>query len=269
MSYDELAESPQETLSESSGSTAQRMFLVDSANRLEFAQYLVGSLYPNFPQCRVNSVSIKPWSGDIPPNGAELIDPTVQTADYAGKPALITISYGPDFTQKTWPTDMPKPSVREGTELRFNIGGSGQFLLIPSNGCKWQDSGEDLQGTENSRILLTIREIQIQWDFVDDPPLNTLDGLLGHCNETDFLGCEPETLLFEQYSVEESFRAAPLNPHTNRVQLTFRKRRIQDGSSVHGWNHDYRASPAGWAKVLFKSDDEPRYSLEDMTNMFA
>lgn len=270
MSFDEIAGSPQEQLSESSGSTATRQFLVAWENRLSFAQAFVGTRYPNFPQARINSIAIAPWNGqDMPPNNVTIVDPSVVTSGYTGKPALITVSYGPDFTKKTWPTDMPKPQYRNGTELRYRISGSAQFLVLPFGGCVWYDNFNPLTDQDNTRILIPIREIEIQWDFVDNPPLSTLDGLMGCVNSGTFMGCEAETLLFENYSVAESFRAAPLNPHTNRVTLQFRRRRIVDGINIHGWNHDYRESPVGWAKVLFKNNYKPRYDLKPFTNMFV
>lgn len=270
MSYNELAGSPKEGLSESSGSTANRTFLVPWEIRIAFAESLVGYGYPNFPQSRVNALSIQPWHGeDMPPAGT-VTDPSIQTAGYPGKYALITVGYGPDFTKKTWPTAMTKPeNIRYGTELRFRVSGSAQFLVLPFGGCKWSDNGVDLTEGDNSRILIPIREIELQWDFVDDPPLDDLDDLMGTVNNATFLSCEPETLLFENYSVQETFRASALNPHTNRVTIQMRRRRIKPAVDVYGWNHDYRESPVGWAKVLFKSDNEPRYKLKTFENIFA
>jgi hypothetical protein len=116
--------------------------------------------------------------------------------------------------------------------------------------------------------LIPIREIELQWDFVDDPPLDDLDDLMGTVNDSSFLGCEAETLLFENYSIQETFRASPIDPHTNRVTIQMRRRRIKVSTNVYGWNHDYREDPAGWAKVLFMSDNEPRYKLKSFTNIF-
>lgn len=270
MSYDELAGSPKEQLSEAAGSAATRTFLIPWENRLAFAQNMVGTAYPNFPQSRVVSCALQPWHGeDMPPSGT-IVDPSVQTAGYPGRLALLTFGYGPDFTKKAWPTDMPKPAnIRFGTELRFRVSGSAQFLVLPFGGCKWADNSADLTENDNSRILIPIREIELQWDFVDDPPLDDLDALMGTVNDDVFLGCEAETLLFENYSVQETFRASPINPHTNRVTIQMRRRRIAVGASVYGWNHDYREDPAGWAKVLFKSDNSPRYSIEPFDNIFA
>jgi hypothetical protein len=270
MSFNELAGSPKESMSESSGNSANRTFLVPYEIRVAFAEALVGTAYPHLAQTRINSLSIEPWNGaDMPPSGT-IIDPSFQSSDYPGKFALITLGYGPDFTKKVWPTEMPKPeNIRFGSELRFRVSGSAQFLVLPFGGCKWADNGVTLKDGDNSRILIPIREIELQWDFVDDPPLDDLDDLMGTVNDSSFLGCEPETLLFENYSVQETFRASALNPHTNRVMIQMRRRRIKAGVDIYGWNHDYRESPVGWAKVLFKSDNEPRYKLKSFTNIFA
>lgn len=268
MSYDELSGSPKESLNESSGSTVERNFLVPWNTRLTFAQSFVGTGYPNFPQARVVAIDIKPWTEDLVPSGT-ITDPSLSTADYSTQPALITIKYGPDFTQKTWPTDMVKPSFRSGTELRFQIRGSGQFLTIPAAATKWEDDSKAIVPADiNSTVLIPLSQIRIQWDFVDDPPIGRLEDLVGKLNSDPFLGSPPETLLFENYEISESFRAAALNPHTNRVIVNFAARKIHDGPNIRGWNHDYRENPAGWAKLLL-SNGQPRYTAQPFAGMFA
>jgi len=270
MSYDELSGSPREALSESSGSTAERRFLVPWNTRITFAQLLVSTAaaYPHFPQSRVVAIDLQPWMDDDDLPSGTVIDPSVQSSGYGTQPCLITVKYGPDYTKKIWPTGFTKPTVRYGTELRFQIRGSAKFLLVPAAACKWDDDAtvpvpEDV----NSVILLPMRAIQLQWDFVDDPPIARLEALQGLVNSDVFLGAPVETLLFESYEVTETFRAAPINPHTNRVTVTITQRKVNTGSTIVGWNHDYREEPAGWAKLLL-SDDEPRYKTTAFTGMF-
>lgn len=278
MSITELAGSPRESINESSGSSAERHFLVPMSARLTFAQSLVGTAYPNFPQARVVSVDLQPWmKEDALPQGA-FVDPEIATADYGDQPCLITVKYGPDFTQKAWPTEFTKPSpIRVGTELRFQIKGDAKFLLIPTSACRWEDdpSYEDDGGEipvpedANTAILIPSRTIQLQWDFIDNPPIQKLESLVGRVNEDEFLGSEPETILFEGYEVAETFRASPINPHTNRVTISLSQRRVDAGSgTIVGWNHDYRESPSGWAKLLL-SDSEPRYKQDEFGDMFT
>jgi hypothetical protein len=269
MEYTELSGSPHESLSESSGSSAERKFLVPWVNRLAFCQLLVSTAtkYPHFPQARVVSIDIQPWSDDLNAIGT-ITNPSLQSAVYDDQPALITVKYGPDFTQKTWPTNFTKPAIRYGTELRFQIRGSAKFLTIPASACKWEDDADvPVPEDVNSALLIPMRSIQLQWDFVDDPPINTLEGLQGKVNSDTFLGSEPETLLFESYDVTETFRSAPANPHTNRVTIQLQRRKVP-GTSVYGWNHDYREAPAGWAK-LHLSDNKPRYKTTAFAGMFT
>ena len=268
MSYDELSGSPKESLNESSGSTAERKFLVPFDSRLTFAQSFVGTTYPNFPQSRIVAIDIQPWTEDLVPSGT-ITDPSLTTADYGTQPCLVTVKYGPDFTKKSWPTGFTKPSARGGTELRFQIRGAGQFMTIPSAGLKWSDDPTAIVPADvQSTVLVPTAAFQLQWDFVDDPPISRFETMIGQVNSDTFLGQPPDTILFNSYDISESFRAAPLNPHTNRVVISLVSRKIKDGASTHGWNHYYREEPAGWAKLL-KSNGDPMYTSTAMSGMVA
>lgn len=282
MSLIELAGSPRESLNESSGSSAERKFLHPMSSRLTFAASLAGQAYPDFPQARVVAIDLQPWmDSDSLPQGV-IVSPEMNSLNYGDQPCLITIKYGPDYTKKEWPTDFPKPtSIRFGTELRFQIRGTAEFMLVPTSGTKWEDGGNSGSGGSggggddipvpedaNSAILIPMRAIQLQWDFVDNPPIKRFEDLVGRVNQDTFLGSEPETLLFEGYDVSETFRASPTNPHTNRCTVNISQRRIDDGGGVVGWNHEYRESPAGWAKLLL-SDDQTRYKLATFEGMFS
>lgn len=271
--YTELAGSPRESLSESSGSAAERRFLVDWSQRLVFAQAIVSTAtaYPHFPQARVVAIEIQPFTEDMIAAGI-ITSPELASAGYGTQPALITVKYGPDFTKKAWPTEFAKPSpIRSGTELRFQIRSNARFLLVPTAACKWEDDyAGDVPVPEdtNSAIIVPMRQIQLQWDFVDDPPINRFEAMQGYVNSLAFLGSPPETLLFESYEVSETFRAGASNPHTNRVTINLSHRKIWTGTEWVGWNHDYREEPSGWARLLL-SDDEPRYKTTNFAGMFA
>lgn len=266
--YNELAGSPRESLNESSGSSAERRFLVPMNSRLSFAEAISRTVYPHFPKAHVVSIDLQPWTEDLIVDG-EVLDPSLTSADYGGQPCLVTVKYGPDFTLKSWPTSMPKPTFRLGTELRFQVRGSAKFLLIPSASCRWEDDATiPVPEDANTAVLISLKHIQIQWDFVDDPAINAFDSILGMVNNDTFLGCPAETLLIESYDVSETFRDSALHPHTNRVVVNFSQRKIPTTSGVYGWNHDYREYPAGWARLLL-SDGKPRYKLTDFSRIFV
>lgn len=265
--YDELAGSPRESLNESSGSSAERRFLVRMDQRLTFAEAISKTRYPHFPQSRVVAIDLQPWNEDLIVDG-EILDPEQVSADYGDQPCLVTVKYGPDFTKKLWPYSIPKPQFRHGTELRYQVRGNAKFLLIPSSACRWEDDANvPVPEDANTAVKVSMKNIQIQWDFVDDPPINGFDATIGRTNSTLFLGAPAETLLMESYDVSETFRDSALNPHTNRVIVNFSQREIPTASGVYGWNHDYREYPAGWARLLL-SDGEPRYKLADFSGIF-
>lgn len=262
----ELAGSPRESFSESAGSSAERQFLIKMSERLTFAQEVGRTNYPHFPDCRVVAMDLQPWmDGDSLPEGV-IIDPEISSNDYGDQLCLITVKYGPDFRNKAWPFD--KPALRPGTELRYQVRGSAKFLLVPCSGTKWQDN-PDIPVPEDSHtaILIPMASIMLQWDLVDNPPMGLLGSLVGKVNAGSFLGNAPETVLFEDFDVSETFRDSPLDMHTNRVNLRFTVRAIPTGGGTAGWNHEYREHPAGWVKMLL-SDGQLRYQTDEFTTIF-
>lgn len=264
----ELSGSPVETLDEASGAAADRRFLVPWNERFTFATSLVKTNHYLMPAARVASIVMQPWTEDTVPAGT-IVHPQSGTAQYGGQPCLVTVKYGPDFVAKPWPTEMPRPSYRTGTELRFQLTGSAKFLLVPCAAAKWEDD-PDLPVPEdiNSSILIPMIGLRLQWDYVDNPPIVRLKRLMGLVNSDDILGCAPETLLFESFDVSETFKADPANPHTNRVTVQMTLRHIEVGEESYGWNHEYREKPPGWHRLLL-SNGEPRYRMTGFTGMFA
>ena len=267
MAYDELSGSPKESFSEASGSSAERRFLIPMNSRHTFAVNIGKSNYPHFPHCRVVGIDLQPWTEDLIPSGT-IVDPALTSADYGTQPCLATIKYGPDFSAKAWPTDMPRPPVRAGTELRYQVRGSAKFLLIPCSSTKWSDDANaPVPEDANTALLIPMAAVSLQWDLVDDPPLQRLGQLVGKVNQSTFLGNQSETVLFEDFDISETFRDSPFDSHTNRVNLKFSVRAVATGGGTVGWNHDYREHPAGWAKLLL-SDGQPRYKIGNFSGMF-
>lgn len=282
--YDELPGSPRISFNEGQGHSAERLFLVNWGSIEAFAQDLAAqptAAFPGLSHMRAQGITAEPFSPDLPPSGV-VTDPKSQIVVYAqngGKVALIRVSYGPVFYNKTWPTDVPKPSFRAGTQIRLRMRASGQFVTIPGRMMLWS-SGSGSPGEEeaanaiptppdlNARLINVMKEINVQWDFVDDPPLDALDEKLGHVFDAEFFGCPAETLLFEGYDLDDSFKLSPANTHTNRLNLIFRKRVINGDGGPFGWNHEYRENPAGWTRIIM-ADGTPRYPTVSPTNFFA
>jgi len=270
--YEELAGSPREAFGESSGPSATRVFLIPWATRFTFADALVGdgngSVYPGFDHCRVKQIEIEPFSKEFPPNGV-IMDPATDMVEYlanGGVAAQVTVSYGPSFADKTWPNDIDFPALREGTELRLRIRGSGQFLTLPGRFTRPYASSDTCPPDMNARVVIPITEYQIQWDYVGNVRVKWLEERLGHVNSVKFLGAEPETLLFESFDVDDSFRVDVTDPHCNRVNMLLRKRHVQ-GHTTYGWNHDFLEN-TGWTRIEFENG-ESRYPLTDLGGLFT
>ena len=281
MSFRELPGSPEESFSESGGPTVVRRLLVPYNQRLARAAELSNVLYPHFPDCRVVAMTLSPFFGEQSvPSGPAVLNPGINSNEYFNKNgtpqfALLTVNYGPDFTDKIW--SIGKPDFREGTELRHQITGGGEFYELPSSATRWEDGqgdgGEDEETPavlESNETVLRISKnlITIQWDFVDEVPVARFEELTGKLNSTQFLSSPPETILFNEYNIEETFKAQPIDSHTNRVSCVFERRAIPTPGGIVGWNHDYREEPAGWVRLLL-ADGEPRYDTEDFSLMFT
>lgn len=264
--FEELGGSPKESFTESSGPTVDRKFLVPMNTRLAFVETLVGSTYPHFPDARVVQIDLQPWHEDLPSSGA-IVSPALTSADYADQPCLVTVKYGPDYRAKTWPSDIPKPTIQSGTELRLQIRGGAQFLTVPASSMAWLAADAPVPEDVNAAILISIGQYQLQWDFVNNPPIEAIEEATGKVNVSPFLGAPAETLLLESYDVSESFVMSALTPHTNRVTLHFARRRIQDGENTRGWNHDYRETDDGgvWDKLQLNGED--RYQATNFANI--
>jgi hypothetical protein len=109
----------------------------------------------------------------------------------------------------------------------------------------------------------------------------------GAVNAGPFLGCEPETLLFEGAEEEPSYMLTaeePPNadPRCYKAGVTLKRRRIVINGQVYGWNHEYDCRAKQWAYVYMNQQSDnsssgfgawgnsvPRYPLVDFSNLFG
>ncbi len=261
--------------------SATRMFLIRWEDRIVFLTEIATSPHPIWgPTCAVNSVQIQPFSPDTPPS-VVVSDPTTQDVSYlqnSGFNCLVIIQYNTDFSLAPWPCDIPKPTIPAGTEMVLRTRASTQVLRLPPR--KFVSASNpnrttagyvpDPDGPEG-RIIIPTSEFQLQWYYVDEPPIATWeDDFQGRVNETTFLGSEPETILFEGFDVEPSTQFIPTDPFSFTVTAHFRKRRIVDDVDIRGWNHEFEIE--GWQRVQMKDGAgvlRDRYLKVDFSSMFA
>lgn len=241
-----------------SGNQATRVFVGAWADRLATAKGLLGAAHPAIPSCWCRSVRIDPFPDD---------------AKMPYEYAKLTAEYATDFSNQPWP--FPKPSIRTNTALSIgSIQITAEFMRVPARATRWADntSGspdkpvpEDDSGA--GRILVRKAEITLVWDYVDDPPISTWNSLRGCVNQSTFLGCEPETLLFLGYELAPSTKASITAPWTWKLTAKFSYRAIKQ-SNTYGWNHEYRQD--GWQRVTMSDGQNwvDRYQQQDFSEMF-
>lgn len=282
--YNELSGSPKIGLSESGGPTITRTFVVDWADHLSFIAseltdpdsvgYYDPATHPSMAGCRVQSVEIEPLTSELSPSGT-VTKVEDDLASYSSPlAAKITVNYGPSFFHKTWLAG-DKPQLREGTSLRLRIRGTGQFLTLPARAFEWEQSPGDITAgnpappvppDENSRILIPLTEYQFQWDYIDDPNYSWMEDHVGHVNSDTFCGCEPGTLLFENWESDDAFKLDYTDPHTQKHMIFCRRRKIKVGNDIFGWNHEFREK-TGW--TIMRMNGELRYPETAFALLFA
>lgn len=250
------------------GNASTRVWTVPWAERLDFAESLLGAPHPDVPACWCNSVSIEPFPSRDPvayPGGAIGYDLARVTAQYAIDPA-----------NQPWPID--KPQLREQTALSIqSFQSAAEFLRLPARATRWADNmpgypSAPLPEDDSAagRMLVSKIEIALAWDYVDQPPLADWNQRVGQVNDAEFLGCEPETLLFIGYELAASTRASIQSPWTWRLVPKFSYRAIHVDDQTYGWNHEYRAD--GWKRVKMADGAggfTDRYPTGDFSDMFA
>lgn len=308
--FQELPNSPSLHLGRGDHS-ATRRFLISWENLQAFCKELARGgvsgrpmTCPGLTESYVSDIRPKPYTEDHYPDSTVITDPSVAINTYTGPGSkfkcLVEVDYALDYFNVTWPSTIPKPTVQSHHALRLSLRTSGQFLTYPSRAGDWDgtpyaggtssgQSSSNANGQDISvvgggdltkispdignRILLCIQDLKVEWYYVRDIDTLTLDGLVGWCNSTPFLGGAAGTVLFEGYDLDEDKLLDVDNPFCYKITLNFRKRCKKLGSGKWvTWNHDFKdrtiAGPGGWTLITM-SDGRLRYELGSLSAIFA
>lgn len=254
-----------------SGNACTRIFLTPWADRFTVAESLLGAGHPHIPFTYVKSIKIDPFPDEAAAEGGD-IDPKTGHIVYTW--AKLTLDYATDFSQQSWP--IPQPSIRSGTSLAIQaIESTAEFMRVPARATRWDDNTNgDPEGpipeddSPAGRILIMKGEITLLWDYVDNPPIANWNEKKGCINQTTFLACHPETLLFLGYEMRPSTKAQITSPWTWQLVPKFSYRAVRQGEQNFGWNHEYRND--GWHRVkMFNGASwTDRYTLTEFSTMF-
>jgi hypothetical protein len=272
------------------GNEVTRFFLVRQNEALSFANQMTGTAHPSIAGCYCADIRIDPYPDVAPDTPAPITDPHTETEAYdylKDHWAIVTCGYATDFSVAGWPTDVPKPSHDAGTQLRLHLRVSSEIIVLPARGVRWDDNDAgtptgQMPDPESpaTRLRVQTGEYLVDWLYVDDPPISDWqDTYQGKVNQTTFMGCPPETLLFEGADVDPDAKFDITDPFCYTCRLVFRRRQITliGGSSSSsgdewtlGWNHEYRED--GWERVQMYDAAGTlgnRYPLQEFANLFT
>jgi hypothetical protein len=253
------------------GNAATRIVVVDWGARIATAESLYGTPHPEIPYCWCNSVAIDPIMAE-----QEAAEGT-GVITYPGGHAKITANYATDWAiGNHWPNGIGKPNHRDGTGLTLRVNYSSDFLRLPAREMRWDDNyNDDLDKARPDDESMVGRKLfagatyDVRWVYVDDPPIERLRGAIGAVNESVFLGCQPETLLFLGFDLAPTAKASIADPGSWELAIKFQERTIKVGQNSLGWNHEYRGED-GWKRVrMYGESWEARYQKQDFSGLFA
>ena len=254
--FQELNGSPIEHYS-LSGFRAERRFLIAWADRDAFAVEVLGVInssgdrtwaaYPGKSSVFAASVQFEPFD----PEGLSpqtLSNLTHGLNNYGSSLAKATVTYKTVNTVER--TDAPDTEI--GTHLTYRMSYSELQQTIVPDGWSWLDTSESVSGEQELVKSIPIAEHELIWQQVIRPPWDTIRDLQGKINASEFLSCPAGTLLFvgaKANKLYESGYEAGASEYLWELAYLFREKSIKQGSQIFGWNHVYRGSPAGWARV--------------------
>ncbi len=325
MAIQELQVFPQVTLSEGQGLVGVRKWVLDQTDDLgKFLNIVAKSRWPGFPGQTDDFMDCIPYQIQ---SGAYFDGVCVGTRSVADRrteenigplpvygKTLVVAQYALHKMTNCWPETIPKPYHPEGTTLSLRIRGAGQYLLVSPAGVQAASplmtctpGAAGLGASVGTRVIVPIAEYHIACDRMTktqvddalrvptqvDTTVNYWDMLLGcvHGGEnpnSDFLGAEAETLLFDGYELTETFCCDILDPVRYCLTAVFKKRvlvneggttMVDDDGLVVGWNHDYvnkivSGKPSktwGWLYIQMTQNGVcvPRYTPVDFSGLFG
>lgn len=164
----------------------------------------------------------------------------------------------------------------DGSTLSYTAATADEFMIRQSRGFKWQSDDGDAPPDANSGLLVAITVHEYDWKNVAAPNWTTLNTLRGQVNSgimtIPVIGSSApaETVLYMGYDVGTDGGSTALGATAWNIKIKLMEKRIHEGASVYGWNHQWRDDPtAQWDKLVNKDNDEPAYKTGTISAIFT
>jgi hypothetical protein len=288
----EHEDSPQESGNRSGEFSFTRIFLTAWADRWQFIaeHYQSGpfglpasysSYWPGVlaDQFSIDKLTPKPIAATIDdPNTQQLAHDTL---------AKISITYTPftsDQQQQQDPND-PTP-LPAGTWITYSQNSNIEFRTVPGRSCKWESDSKLLSADINTVIPDSLTTHELTWHQVKVVPWVTLGDMKGCVND---VACrlpgspqvfQPETLFFDGMQDEVTL-STDGQWGTRKITLRFiekaqkafasnaRTGAAPSGSTIYGWNHQWRDDTSDYDRVLSADSSDPTFKRYDFNTLWT
>lgn len=221
---------------------------------------------PQLPLLMPNSVVLRAENVDFEAEFDEALIVANDGNNHYDK-AKVTIQW------KTIPFNQENPSTDQILTRRISV--SGEFMTIPGWGCQWEDEDNELSsgsaagGSSVSVVnedvqagkVLPIIEHHLTLHRVPSVPYALIRSLIGHVNETEFEGAEPETVMFGGAELQQTITSDGSQPW--QIEMHFLEKIIRQNGEALGWNHAFDTKTGSWRRLIQKNGDDV-YPLGDM-----
>ena len=217
-----------------------------------------GAGFPDNTNMRVYKADVKPFG-------------TITGADAAG---VNIYNKGKWTIYYHTPPYNPQKQQDPVAMLQHDWDVGGEFIVPKGLKLKWNSDSVPVQGDSRGSIFIPTTEMSITWPRLVSPPFAAIRSVSGYVNNAsmtfDTGTATPETLLFLGAKVGRDFLSD--GSLAWKFSYKFSERRVPAadassfGSSIGGWNHQWREDKAGFYKVT--SSNGPPYPLGNLSALF-
>jgi hypothetical protein len=290
-SFQEHEDSPQESGGRDGNLQFTRIFLTAWSDRWSFiAEHyrsgpfgLPASYSSLWPGVLADTFQMVPFV--TRPEQATISDPNTTQLTHSTL-AKITITYKPLDFEQVQQNPEQGPQLPDGTWGTYRQDSNVEFRGIPGRAVMWASDSKKLPPDVQQQVAQPITSHEVTWHQVRVVPWVTLGDMKGKVNE---FACmlpgspqvfQPETLLFEGLADETTLNLYE-QQLTRKLTLRFtemaqsalktstRTGAAPAGSTIYGWNHQFREDTGNYDRPINYSDSAPLFQKYNFNNLWT